>query len=507
MSFMDEVLSNVTNNTLPQPECDVSAEFFPCSTNVTANIILILMYGYILARAAKLLADGSELLLDILDPGLIGGFVLPLLGALPDGAIVVLSVLSNDPDILKEEIKVGMGTLAGSTIMLLTVAWTGGVFLGRCDIGPKGEAIDVTLTERWNFRKTGVTCDDDVKMTSRIMSGTALSYLVILIVALVFYGKTAAVQLDNQEEFALAGFISCIVFFIGYSIWSVCNIKRQEQQIEAAQEKIFIQNVENTLIHEVEKIEERLDIKKESLKKLDIQRDSVESYTDEDSLHISESGPLMGLDALKSTAQGVGRGLINIERHDHPTTVEDVKGIVKLIEEDIEHDEADREVLTKKQIMIRAPIMLIFGAVVLALFSDPMVKAITNFSLVIKISPFYTSFIVVPFASNASELIASLLFAYKKKKKNISLTFGAIYGAVIMNSTFILGVFLGFFYFKHILFTFYAEVITTLLVIFLMGALSSFKTTFHTYWSFIVILLYPLSILMVYLLADAFKET
>jgi len=90
--------------------------------------------------------------------------------------------------------------------------------------------------------------------------------------------------------------------------------------------------------------------------------------------------------------------------------------------------------------------MMIFGAAVLAVFSDPMIKAITNFSLAIDLSPFYTSFIVVPFASNASELIAGLMFAHKKRKKNISLTFGALYGAVIMNSTFILGVFLAFFY-------------------------------------------------------------
>jgi Ca2+/Na+ antiporter len=262
--------------------------------------------------------------------------------------------------------------------------------------------------------------------------------------------------------------------------------------------------VESALIAEVEKMEDKYDTNKQSKRKLDIQRADDESYTDDDVLHVSESGPLLGLHGLSATL-----GVNNSDHHEHATTVEDVKEMVKLIEEDIEQEESDKEVLTKKQILIRAPIMLIVGATILAVFSDPMVKAITNFSLSVKISPFYTSFIVVPFASNASELIASLLFAYKKKKKNISLTFGAIYGAVIMNSTFILGVFLGFFYFKKIVFTFYAEVITTITVIFLMGALSSFKTTFHTYWAFIVILLYPLSILMVYLMASrsAFNET
>ena len=32
------------------------------------------------------------------------------------------------------QISIGIGTLAGSSIMLLTVAWAGSVWLGRCDL-------------------------------------------------------------------------------------------------------------------------------------------------------------------------------------------------------------------------------------------------------------------------------------------------------------------------------------------------------------------------------------
>lgn len=38
------------------------------------------------------------------------------------------------------QVAVGVGTLAGSTIMLLTVAWGGSVLAGRCDIGPSVRA-------------------------------------------------------------------------------------------------------------------------------------------------------------------------------------------------------------------------------------------------------------------------------------------------------------------------------------------------------------------------------
>jgi hypothetical protein len=35
-----------------------------------------------------------------------------------------------------------MGTLAGSTIMLLTIPWSISILLGRCDFDKEGNAID-----------------------------------------------------------------------------------------------------------------------------------------------------------------------------------------------------------------------------------------------------------------------------------------------------------------------------------------------------------------------------
>ena len=52
-------------------------------------------YGYILAKASDVIADGSELLLAVMDPGLIGGLVLPVMGAGVWRNPVVLSRLLN----------------------------------------------------------------------------------------------------------------------------------------------------------------------------------------------------------------------------------------------------------------------------------------------------------------------------------------------------------------------------------------------------------------------------
>lgn len=68
-------------------------------------------------------------------PHLCAGLLLPVLGALPDALIIVISGTgSGSAEQLQEEVAVGMGTLAGSTVMLLTIAWGGSVLLGRCDL-------------------------------------------------------------------------------------------------------------------------------------------------------------------------------------------------------------------------------------------------------------------------------------------------------------------------------------------------------------------------------------
>ena len=86
-------------------------------------------YGFILFKAAVLIGDGSEKLLLIYGPGIVGGLLIPVLGAVPDGAIVLVSGLGSEAE-AQCQINTGVGTLAGSTIMLLTIPWALSLFLG-----------------------------------------------------------------------------------------------------------------------------------------------------------------------------------------------------------------------------------------------------------------------------------------------------------------------------------------------------------------------------------------
>jgi hypothetical protein len=81
-------------------------------------VLLMAAYGYGLARASKNISRGTELLLSIPEySGLIGSVVLPVLGAVPDGAFILFSGLGPHA---QDELSVGVGALAGSTVLLLT---------------------------------------------------------------------------------------------------------------------------------------------------------------------------------------------------------------------------------------------------------------------------------------------------------------------------------------------------------------------------------------------------
>lgn len=72
--------------------------------------------------------------------GIVGSVVLPVLGAVPDGAIVLFSGLGSKDEV-QTQVAVGVGALAGSTIMLLTIPWFLSVYAGRVDLDAQGNAV------------------------------------------------------------------------------------------------------------------------------------------------------------------------------------------------------------------------------------------------------------------------------------------------------------------------------------------------------------------------------
>jgi hypothetical protein len=186
-----------------------------------------------------------------------------------------------------------------------------------------------------------------------------------------------------------------------------------------------------------------------------------------------------------------------LPRNYDPEMVRNLLAILQEEQEDDDNDDADEENKappTKGQIINTAVLYLIAGAALAAFFADPLVDAIGGFSKASGISPFFIAFTATPLATNSSEAISSILFARRKHKKNISMTFSQIYGAVTMNNTLCLGIFLAIVYFRGLMWDFSAEITVILFSTLVMGGLAAVHTTFPLWVAFIAIALYPISI-------------
>ncbi|KAK9907616.1 hypothetical protein WJX75_007049 [Coccomyxa subellipsoidea] len=538
--------------------CEETYGVFPCSTSLPGTIALMLAYGFMLLQGASLLSDGSELLLEVLNPGVIGGLLLPVLGALPDALIIVVSGLGGTREEAEEQVSVGVGTLAGSTIMLLTITWGGSLLVGRCDLNERGKAMNKKLTRKVDFLGTGVTTDKFTSSGAIIMVVTVLLYAIIQVPA--FLGK--------KEDYmaSLIGSIVCLITLCAYCIFQVAYPELQRRKMDRARHRQWRHAGVRALAQHAQPFGSMLadsgEINDDVVKGLFSSFDSNgDGSIDENEL----KGLLLGLSIGTDGSSSLGREVdfwmreFDADRSGSITYEEFRKQLSRwIVEKQKQHEEdmcarrsdrklnhadsrrsgevsidldpllsrhhftddeveeteeeggedgsdssngsekGDRAPPTHRAIITKAAVKLLLGTALCALFSDPMVEAVSGFSKASGIPAFYVAFCVTPFASNASELVSSIIFASRKQKKNISLTFSQVYGAVTMNNTMCLGLFLLVMHIQRLPWTYSSEVLVTVGATALVGLLGYTHTTFRSFWAVPVLALYPLSIFAVW---------
>ena len=92
----------------------------------------------------------------------------------------------------------------------------------------------------------------------------------------------------------------------------------------------------------------------------------------------------------------------------------------------VQSDELVEAVKNPKWITFKAVMMLLLGTVIAAVFADPLVDAVDNFSDATSIPTFFISFIALPMATNSSEAVSAIIFASRKKIRTTSLTFSEV---------------------------------------------------------------------------------
>merc|ERR1711967_156327 len=162
-------------------------------------------------------------------------------------------------------------------------------------------------------------------------------------------------------------------------------------------------------------------------------------------------------------------------------------------EEEVPEDLASLSPEEQKRIVIfRATWMMSLGTFIVLVVSDPFVDLLTAWGDRLGIEAFYISFVVAPFASNASELLSAYTYAKKKSPKAMTTSLSTLVGAACMNNTFCLGIFFALIYVKKLAWQFTAETTAIMLIQWIIGLLAMSRNTMSWFMGWVVFACYPL---------------
>ncbi|XP_042066378.1 sodium/calcium exchanger NCL-like [Salvia splendens] len=499
--------------------CEQTYGFMPCTTSGIGSLFLILVYGYLMFLAATYLSAGSELLLELLGPGIVGGLFLPILGALPDALLILVSGLSGTPEIAQSQVSVGMGLLAGSTVMLLTLAWGTCIIVGKCDL-ENSMTIDSTDTKGFSLTGSGVCTDIWTSYAGIIMAISVIPFVVVQLPQVLNINS-------GRHLVVLIALIVSVGLLLSYCLYQVFQPWIQKRKLSYVKHKHVMAGI---LKHFDSDPLGKLCNADGTPNKVVLKK--IFTRIDDDS-----DGILSRVE-LKALIIGIHFNEITFDENeivdkvlkDFDTSLDSkidfnefVAGVEKWLQEarnsiDDFHEETRREhallgnqddesgeaVENARWISIKAALLLLLGTLIAASFADPLVDAVNSFSAATSIPTFFISFIALPLATNSSEAVSAIIFASRKKLRSASLTFSELYGAVTMNNVLCLSVFLALVYVRGLEWNFSSEVLVILLVCIVMGVFASTRTTFPLWTSLVAFALYPISLALVYVLDFVF---
>ncbi|KAL3849234.1 hypothetical protein ACJIZ3_011116 [Penstemon smallii] len=654
---------------LDSERCEQMYGFLPCSEGVFGHLFLIILYEYLLFHGESYVASGSERIFKILGPGVFGASIFQIIGSLPEALILLASGLLSNEEIAQECVLTGVGLLAGSTILLLTVLWGTCVILGAQKFpintfqysNPSDQVnqnhFERLLSSLWPG--CGVETDKGTSYTAMIM---LLSVIPLIIIQIPRIFSSSIVQ---ERVFVLITLLLSIIFLLSYFFYqffqpwiqrrrllyikhehlvvdilkhlqnqtmgrllndngspNVSTIRRLFEERDLDGDKVisfselkeFLKEIkfrkllsdkENTTAeimkdfdidgdnkismdefvngmtkwldltkdtmnkryHSVKSLKDLYQVLKPWIQKKREERELMRHLIPDILLHLQKStyGSLLTEDMtpdipaikrlfkeidldkddtisyfeLKELMTNMKFGVIPYDVDEAASKImeeldisgdeliqeeEFINGLSKWInttynqnhnsEENEEEDtyqktwEQTDKLIEDKFIdksplaWIKAVSLLVLGIFMLGILAEPLIHSVREFSAAANVSSFYIAFIFVPLATNARLAVSAISEARRKKLHTTSLTLSEIYGTVFMNNVLGLAVLLSLIYFRNLSWNFGAEVLMVLVVSAIVGCLGSFSTVFSVWTSVFAYLLYPLSLVVVYVIGD-----
>lgn len=384
--------------------------------------------------------------------------------------------------------------------MLLTIPWFLIIIAGRVDIDPdtgklQYKAPKLTPPNKLNLYSNGVAVAESTKKTAYLVILTSVSYFVIEGAALYLRNVSDDVVSADEFPYAIAAFVICIALLILYLVLAYNESTSDDAQAErdeylteglksgaislvAVVKAITETTSENATIEPTEQTSLVTPPDDKTILRLKaVLRPFFDKYDADSSKTIDKGELALLLKDLKENIQSSFVADLYSEFFADGRTSMDYDIFVKFcLKYSTQHAaliakcsdaskakvnstppdvEADNEVedmpedlisLTPEEqqynIKMRAFWMMSVGTVIVLIFSDALVSCLSELGDRIGVRPFYVAFILAPFISNGSELVASYNYASKKTSKSIGISMATLLGAAVMNNTFVLAVFM-----------------------------------------------------------------
>ncbi|KAK4439143.1 Sodium/calcium exchanger NCL1 [Sesamum alatum] len=649
--------------------CEQMYGFLPCSKSITGHLFLIVVYEYLLFHGESYVASGGERIFKILGPGVFGASAFQVIGSLPEALILLASGLSSSDEIAQECVLTGVGLLAGSSILLLTIIWGTCIILGSQSFSShlhsnfssdnkKHNPLERLLFSLWPGH--GVVTDLGTSYTSRIMLLSVIP-LVMIQIPRIFHrsyapGEGTLVLITLVVSIM---FLLCYFFYQFFQPWiqrrrllyikhehlvvdilkhlqnetmgklltdngspNVSTIRRLFEEkdhdgdkvISFSELKEFLREIkfrklqskdENTTAeimkefdidndekitmdefvngmtkwlddtkdamnkryHSVKSLKDMYQVLKPWIQKKREEREMMKHLIPDILEHLQDSvyGSLLADDGtpdvpaikrlfkdidldkddcisyfeLKELMTNIKFGIIPYDADVAASKIMeelDISGDQLIDEEEFvtglsrwlntahnqspnsdetEDDDYQKtweqtDKLVEDKFIDKSPLawtkaitLLVLGIITLGVLAEPLIQSVHDFSKAARIPSFYVAFIFVPLATTARIAVSAINEARRKKLHTTSLTLSEIYGTVFMNNILGLAVLLSLIYFRGLSWNFSAEVLMVLLVSAIIGFLASFNTVFPVWTSILAYMLYPLSLILVYILGDS----
>ncbi|KAI3741675.1 hypothetical protein L1987_59349 [Smallanthus sonchifolius] len=437
--------------------CEPQYGFLPCTSGLWGRLFLIVVYQYLMSLGQSYISNGSDKFFSLIGPGIFGAGLFHILANFPMLLLILENGLSSNDMGASFSAAMGMNVLAGSAVMSLTLIWPSVIAFGSYDLA---EDDDHTILpqipgEEPSFIKKlsayGLTTDSETSYTARIMLVSMIPFLILQLPKII--NATSVTRV-----IVLLTLILTLDFFIAYAVY----------QLQADGE------LSDGL---VDRVMDQLDI-------------SGDKCVEEDEFVRILTKWLQ--DARKS-----------LSKNDYNPL-----SLFNKSKEGVDEEQQQPLIPKKKNLndqgliweYLKALALVLLGTVVTALVALPLIMNVSGFATDASIPSFLIPYVIIPCAINIPRLLSTINSASQKTQRAASLTLSQIYSGVFMSNMSSLTTFLLTVYIRDLAWDVSAEVLVVLIICGVMGVFTSTRTIFPLWTGYVGYLLYPTSLLMLYLL-------